>query len=232
MAVNQITKVRMPDGAEVPLVDWSHRPLYSSIYILHGATDQEFRAFNFVESGQVSMSANFTAAQQLTATLAHTNISGANEMDATEEFLVYAIRVEMFQWILSGDVITNTEAGLPIPAAPNVAFAGAQLILELEVSEKAFPQAGINWFTAGMGPVVMATAAAAARTYANNGLQSREAVSDLVIPVHLGGTEDYSVIVHSPAGQVTWMTDAGGEDSDAVIQMRIYLDGLHKRAVA
>lgn len=233
MAVNQITKVRMPDGEEIPLVDWSHRPLYSTVWTLSGFSDQEIRAFNYVESGVVSATNNFTAAQQVVANISHTNVASANEMDATEEFLVYAIRCEMFALDMNGDVGDDDAAQLPVPNAANVMKAQLALILELEVSEKAFPQAGLAWFAAGMGPVISSVGpVAAARTMATNGLASREAISDLVIPVHLGGTEDYSVILHNPNGTLNWKDEAGGNVATAVMIFRIYLDGLQKRATA
>jgi hypothetical protein len=238
--INQITKVRLADGREVALTDWSSRPLYSTIDLLSGFTDQELRAFNYTESETVSQSGNFPAASGRTATLRDTNLSSASEMDSTEEFLVYAIKVEWHEFNHNSggsggfQNFEVDEAGNPIPSGPTMALLQNLLILELEVSEKAFPQAGLGWFTQGFGPVIEATAAAAARTYANNGAPSHDSADVMPIPVHLGGTEDFVVILHNTSdfGAVTFRNDAAGTDADLIEQLRIYLCGLHKRPTA
>jgi len=233
MAVNQVTKVKLADGTVVPLVDWSHRPIYSTVDLLSGMTDESVRAFNYTRSETVSASGNFPAASLRTATLEHTNVDSKSEMDATEEYLVYAIRVEAFQFVhnAQNNSFDLGEQGLPLPPGNNLMFAHNRLILELEVSEKAFPQAGLGWFVAGFGPhITMSDSAAAFRSYGVNGLPSREAVSDMVNPVHLGGTEDYAIIIHNPGGTLNWIDDLAATDGDAIISLRVYLDGLHKRA--
>jgi hypothetical protein len=67
----------------------------------------------------------------------------------------------------------------------------------------------------------------------NNGLQSREAPYQLNNPVHIGGTEDYAVLVQNPTGvAVNFLDDAGAADGSAIMQLRIYLCGLHKRPLS
>lgn len=233
MAINQITKIRLQDGTEVGLTDWSSRPIYSTIDLLSGFVDEEIRAFSYIESETVASSANLAAAARRVATLRDTNIDSRSELASTEEYMVYSIEVEMSQFVLVGSAFQTSEAGLPTPVGPVVALAHQALVLELEVSEKAFPQMGLGFFGTGFGPQIMATSAAAARTYANNGVPSREAVYEQPIPVHLGGTEDYSIIVHNPGGgAVTFRDDTGATDLDAILQLRILLCGLHKRPTA
>ena len=46
MAINQITKIRLPSGQEVALTDWSSRPIYSTADFLSGFTDEEVRGLH------------------------------------------------------------------------------------------------------------------------------------------------------------------------------------------
>jgi len=234
MAINQIVKVRMPDGSEVALTDWEDRALYSTAYFLSGFTDAELRVFSYTQSGRVATTSNFPVAARPVASLNDTNISSAGEMDATEEMLVHSISAEMYQFVGDGDGLGINQAGLPIPSAPILAVFFSRIIGELEVSEKAFQQYGMGWYSQGFGPVISATAAAPARTYANNGQATHEAVHKQAIPVHIGGTEDYGFIFHNTggAGVVGFTDDAGVDTEDTVLAVRVYLNGLHKRPMA
>jgi hypothetical protein len=235
MSINQITKVRLADGTEVALTDWSSRPIYSTVDLLSGFIDEEIRAFSYIESEQVAASQNLiTAGGTRNATQTDTNIDSKGELAATEEYLVYAIQVEMHQFDFATPDFNITAPGLPCPTGPVVCQAQQRLVLELEVSEKAFPQAGLGWFSTGFGPQIVSTDAAVThRTYANNGRPTREAVYEQPIPVHLGGTEDYSVIIHnSGGGAVNFTDDAGVVQAAIALRMRIYLCGLHKRPTA
>lgn len=237
MSINQITQIRLSNGKTVALTDWSARPLYSAVDLLSGFTDEEIRCFNYTESQNVSASGNFTAAQRRVASLRDTNVSGGQEMDSTEEYLVYSIAVEIQQYSLSGDDIIVDTAGQPVPTAPALAQLHNRLVLELEVSQKAFPQAGLGWFVTGFGPQVAVSSTAAVRTYANSGSPQHTAKDSMPIPVHLGGTEDYTVILHNPPngpdqtgnGAVNIIDDAGADVAAAVMMLRVYLCGLHKR---
>src|SRR4030066_1454791 len=91
--LNQITKVRMADGTDVAIVDWSWHPLYSTVDTLSGWNDEQVRLFTYTEGDQVARSSNVNVVT--TATLKHTNITSASEMDALEEMLVYSMCVEM-----------------------------------------------------------------------------------------------------------------------------------------
>jgi hypothetical protein len=242
--INQITKVRLPDGGEVALTDWSSRPLYSNVDLLTGFTDSEIQAFNYTEGDSVSASANMPVASRRIATLRDTNIASANQMDTTEEYLVYAIKVEVHHFIrnTTSGVFAATGVGDPIPNGPLLSLLHNRLVLELEVSQKSFPLAGLGWFVQGFGPVLAVATpnAGAARTYANNGAQTHASADILPIPVHIGGTEDYRMILHNPPngpdqtgnGAVTFPDEAGGDEANAVAMLRIYMCGLQKRATA
>ena len=120
MSINQITKIRLPSGQEVALTDWSDRPLFSTVDFLSGFTDEELRAFTYSSSENVTQSGNFAAAARRVATLRDTNVSQSSEMAATEEYLVYQIKVEMAQFTLAANQLTINTAGDPIPNAPNL----------------------------------------------------------------------------------------------------------------
>lgn len=234
MAINQITKVRLPDGQEVGLVEWSQRPLYSTVDIHSGVTSQEIYAFNYTE-GETVTRAGGSSTYDRTATLKDTNIANPSSMDATEEFLCFGISVELFQFVADGSALDTDEAGLPVPYVENIATLHNRIILELEVSEKAFPQAGLGFFPAGFGVHGWNTTptGGSARSYGVNGAPGAHALDDLQVPVHMGGTEDYNVILHNSTGDaITFRNTAGSSDDNAVIVARIYLRGLHKRATA
>ena len=145
---------------------------------------------------------NFPAAARRVATLADTNISQSSEMPSTSEYLVYTIKVEVFQFYFANNALSIAQAGLPIPIGPNLGEFNHRMVGELEVSDKAFPQAGIGWFSTGFGPEISgAGAVVAARTYANAGQATHAASYDYSIPIHIGGTEDYSFIFHKPTSQ-------------------------------
>jgi len=233
MAINQITKVRMPDGSEVALTDWSARPLYSTGDFWNNFNMNELRVFTYAPSERV---ATTLPAGARVASLRDTNITSSSEMDSTEEFLVYAIKIEMhlFGVDQQGHLIIQGNPGLPVPTAPIMSYFQNKMIGELEVSEKAFLQAGVGWFNQGFGPSLSVASGNTLRTYANQGNQTHEATEQMPIPVHIGGTEDYSFIFHNPdADTVSFTQDSGDLFDDAVVlQCRTYLCGLHKRPMA
>ena len=57
---SQITQVRLPDGRNVAIVDWTDKPLFSTIDLLSGYTDQEIECFTYQVSDNVSSSSNIT----------------------------------------------------------------------------------------------------------------------------------------------------------------------------
>lgn len=237
MAINQLTEIRLADGRTIGLAEWSSRPLYSTADLLSGYSDEEIRLFSYVEGREVTASGNMPAAAVRTATEKETNISSPNELAATEEYLVYDIACEYFQLQLNqAQDGFDSLVGGPMPFVSVLSTVFARLVLELEVSDKSFPQAGLGWFGTGFGvePYVALPSAAplaAYRTYANASLPSKEALQPLELPVHIGGTEEYNVILHNYDGNgVDFPDDAGALPADPyVLVVRTYLCGLHKR---
>lgn len=229
LVLNQITRVRLADGREVGIVDWTWRPQYSVVDTLSGWTDSEIRAFQYSEGDPIAVSANMTVIES--ATLKHTNISSPAEMDATEEMLVYALCVEVYYLFenTQAGTIDDTEAGMPIPLPNNIARLQEACIVELEISEKAYQQASFGWFPPGFGVTGFGDTDAN-RMYGQHSVPSREAVDMYPVPTHIGGTEKFSVILHNPdALAVTYRTEAGVADADAVHRLRFNLMGLMKR---
>jgi len=241
MAINQITKVIFPSSTaeggveEVALTDWSDRPLYSMCDLLSGFTDEEIRLFSYTRSQNVINSANIGIERQ--ATLRDTNISTPSELDTTENYLVYAVALEVFQWTYtdSTGVFTVPDGG-NMATAPNMAVLHNRLIGELDVSEKPFPQAGFGWFVTGFGPTMGSSGPAAGvalRTFSNNGHQTAEARYMQSIPVHIGGTEDYNFLLINPtAAAVNFVLENGQTSATILMQVRAYLVGLHRRPTA
>jgi len=235
--INTITKVRLPNGQDVGIVDWNWKPLYSTVDMKSGMTDAELYGFVYGKGDNVTMSSNFTSAQQRTATLKDTNIDSTSEMSSTEEMLVYSISLEVFQLVLSSDDIVVSGAGTPNPMAGNMAILHERLIVSLEVSEKDYFQGGFGYFPAGFGPNVSAAYAPAAvgstRTFATNGMPSIEAVDRAPVPVHIGGTEKFKLIFANPGGAtLNFVDETGSSASTTVMRTRAYFRGLYKRPVA
>jgi len=237
--LNQLTKIRLPSGKEVGIVDWSYRPLYSTILTLNGWTDQELSWFTYSVGDQVSMSQNLiaTAGGPFNATIQQTNISSASEMDSLEEYLCYALSVEVYEYGITGGAYAFGGAGTPSPNIPAM-FMLNRLIVELEVSEKAYYQASLGFFATGFGPnfqLDSIAAIGAGRSYATNGLPSAEAIDVSPVPVHIGGTEKYRGILYNPGGTnggntINYNDDDGNPSATAVVELRLNMRGLHKRA--
>lgn len=226
--LNQITKVRMADGREVGIVDWSWRPLYSTVDTLSGWSEEELRAFSYSQGDTVLATSNMTASE--TATLKHTNIDSPGEMDALQEMLVYGICIEMYELIESGSTIVPTEAGQPAARPNNVALLQERCTGTLEVSQKDYQQMGLGWFAAGFGVSGFGSDATNDRLYATNGAPTRDAVDMHPVPTHIGGTEDYAFIIQNPDGAtITYRTQAAASDANLVVRLRVSLMGLHKR---
>jgi len=230
--MNQITRVRMADGREIAIVDWSWKPVYSTIATLSGWTDSELRAFTYSLGDPVASTANIPV--RPVANLKHCNNSNAGEMDATEEMLVYALATEIYE---NPDADLDGVPDYPVCRAQNLAYFNWKLILELDVSQKAYFQASVGWFPPGFGVngvgTVSAAAAGANITLGNQGHPSREAIDMSPVPVHIGGTEKFAAILHNPDGDaIIYRDDAGAEDPEMSIPFRINLVGLLKRSAA
>lgn len=251
----QITQVRLPSGKTIALVDWTDKPLYSTVDLLSGFNDQVIQAFNYIVSDQVSASQNFSVRR--TATDRDTNITSPGTLAATEELLVYNIKVEPSQFIIAEDE-SNSDAtkivpgaGGPIIEAQLLSWLHYRLQLQLEVSQKLYADAGLGYYNQGFGTYFMGTTGTAdgqapQRTYGAQGFMSADAPRSFTVPVHIGGEENYRInLVNAgmgsslsgggidlTAGQVPFLDLAGEEIEGAVVQLRIYLEGLYKRPVS
>jgi hypothetical protein len=255
MAYGQIVTMRLADGRTVEFADWSDKPLYSTVQILHGSTQQEMAAFTYVQGDPVPGFAppGFTVNPR-TANERDTNMAVPSGLSSEEEFLVFAIKPEVFaernDATNQGNSIADfqtpealcgvqgalTNSVLPSPGMLGVL--GLRTILYLEISEKRFPQAGFNYFNTGFGP--MAAASQATAGIATQGMPTQDAVRTLVIPSHIGGTEKFRVMLFNPDGvglEVGYDADnsVDGElscDTRRIADVRFYLDGLYRRGTA
>lgn len=243
--INQITKVRLPGGITVAFVDWQDKPLYSTIDFLDAFTDTVMEAFTYLAGDEVPATTNVTVPR--TSTERDTNIATPASMASTEEMLVYAIKPEVHNFRTEDGTPTSLadlsldpdQQGLPIPRANGLAIFNFLMLLHLVVSQKVEQGAPFGYFNTGFGPygiLASGAGAAAVRSYANPGLPSQEAVRAMVLPVHIGGQEKYSVQLRNPTGApVQFGADEAAEpvnDTQQVYIVRIILDGLYKRPVS
>lgn len=244
---SQITQVRLPDGRNVAIVDWTDKPLFSTIDLLSGYTDQEIECFTYQVSDNVSSSSNITTRR--VATERDTNVATPGGMASTEEILIYNIKVEPFELLAAadarGDVIPDANQfninapGLPIPQPQTLAILTVQTLLRLEISQKIYAEAGVAYFNTGFGPFIAgsrniaAAPAGSPLAFANLGLPSAEAPRSFSIPHHIGGQEKYRVVFANPTGQTVNFRDSAGEVADrTALTVRVLLEGLYKRPVS
>ena len=251
MALNTITQVRLPNGQVIDLVDWTDRPLYSTLDVQSGFTTQELSLFQYVEGDAVPGFG--TAATTLrTATLNDTNLSNPGTMASTEEMLVYAIKPEVYFYHIQtlNDFTTRsytTDPGaigiavLPMATGVGLEVLNQQLILQLVISQKIYKQASFGYFNKGFGVNGFNTAAVGPSAPSNNGSPSQEAVRSFVIPDHIGSQEKFRVqLVNTSAieaGAVLFGVYSDGNGNmqtlaDLGASIRVNLDGLYKRPTA
>lgn len=242
---SQITQVRLPDGRTVAIVDWTDKPLFSTIDLLSGYTDQEIECFTYQVSDNVSSSSNITTRR--VATERDTNVATPGGMASTEEILIYNIKVEPFEFqaaVEDGDVVPDANQfatdlpGLPVPQPQTLAILNQFSLLRLEISQKIYAEAGIAYFNTGFGPFIAGTRApiganAGPVAFANLGLPSAEAPRSFSIPHHIGGQEKYRVVLANPTGQTVVFNDSEGAAAErTALTVRILLEGLYKRPVS
>jgi len=251
---SQITQIRLPSGKLVSIVDWTDRPLFSTIDLLSGFTDVDIDAFTFIVSDQVASSSNITTRR--VASERDTNISTPGGMASTEEMLIYNIKIEPNQFLADSETPGDStlwtmggaaNQGSPIPESQNLSILGWFALLRLEISQKIYAEAGMNYFQTGFGPYTASAVAGATpvtgagKLLGNMGFPSAEAVRSFVIPHHIGGQEKYRVTLTVPNGTFgadgngvnfrTFATPAAANDQ-AVLSLRILLEGLYKRPVS
>lgn len=243
MALNQITKMRLPGGAEVALVDWTDKPLYSSLDLQTGFTANEMNLFQYVVGDPVP-GFGTAAVTRRTSTENDTNISTPGAMASTEEMLVYAIKVEYYGLHDTANDFTSlsvTKDGDPTIRMTALSELQRRLNLRLVISQKVYAEAPLGYFNTGFGPFSHSPIAGAAVTTTqatgNAGLPSQEAVRSYVIPHHIGGQEKYRVSISNFTGAAVnfgfnyGATDLAA-DSTYAVTLRVLLDGLYKRPVS
>lgn len=251
--LNQITQLRLPDGQVVALADWTDKPLYASCDLGTGFTNEIIDLFQ-VSVGRPVPTAAATAGGTITPRqndLRDTNISTQGGLSSTEEFLVYAIKPQVREFTYDANNFTSrryvgagTTASMPAPTLNTLSILDSHLLVELEISQKIYSQASFSWFNTGFGAQgsVGYGADALAKTFANQGLPSQEAVRTLVIPQHIGGQEKFRLRLRNPSNAA--VNFGATEANPAVAQVpaadaellmvtaTVYLDGLYKRPVS
>jgi hypothetical protein len=238
---SQITQVRMPNGQTISIVDWTDKPLFSTMDLLSGYTDQNVECFTYTVSDNVSSSNNVTTRR--VATEADTNVVTPGGMASTEEILIYNIKVEPYQLndgsspVGDASLWSYLAPGLPIPAPEPLAILGANTLLRLEISQKIYAEAGLTYFNTGFGIFTAGArgvgTAGAIGAYASLGLPSAEAPRSFSIPHHIGGQEKFRVVLVNPTGAAVDFTNpSGAADPKIAIRLRVLLEGLYKRPVS
>jgi hypothetical protein len=251
---SQITQVRLPDGRNVAIVDWTDKPLFSTIDLLSGYTDQEIECFTYQVSDNVSSSSNITTRR--VATERDTNVATPGGMASTEEILIYNIKVEPFEFqAAEEDEVVIPDAnqfaadlpGLPVPQPQTLAILNQYSLLRLEISQKIYAEAGVAYFNTGFGPFIAGQRGigqGGPNAFANFGLPSAEAPRSFSIPHHIGGQEKYRVVLVNPTGSTVDFRAASGPLADppeppsapvaprTAVTLRILLEGLYKRPVS
>ncbi len=255
MALNTITTVKLPDGQEVNIVDWTDRPIYSSCDLQTGFTAQEMSLFQYTVGGTVPAFGTAPTTGR-TATDRDTNVQAPGSMASTEEMLVYAIKPEISFFITDtpNDMTTmsyfgvGVPIGFPQPTAEGLAVLGNLLMLELEISQKSYAYASLEYFNTGFGVFgrtmnALLSDGIAVQSAGNLGWPSQNAVRSFVIPHHMGSQEKYRVNLLNPSningGAVDFgMVLSAGEEPDfdlnagVAATIKINLDGLYKRPTA
>jgi hypothetical protein len=238
LAQAQITEIRMPDGRTISLVDWTDRPMYSTLDIEGGANDPLYTLFGYLSGDPVQSSSNVT--NRRTSSDRDTNIEQAGGLASTEELLIYSVKPEFFQLTDTGTPIGNSDNWTIVSATPTLLpnvepqilkQLHRLLLLRLRVSKKYYMEAGLGYYATGFG--VDVASGSAARGIANSGSPGAYAARPVVIPVHVGGQEKYAVEIVNPAGVPVLFTNAAGAayvaGTQAVVTCRVHLDGLYKR---
>lgn len=238
----QIATIRLPDGREVAFVDWQDQPIYSTADLLSGWSDTEVPLFTYVIGDPVSATTNITTRR--TASKRDTNVATPGSAAGTEEMLVYSVRPEVLEVQLA-DGSTNATTGeprttgQPTVRANRLATLAYYCTLRLIVSQKIMHEAPFGYYNPGFGAVSFGgyggAALPAQRTIGSQGLPSNEAVRSYAIPIHVGGTEKYRLLLTNPtSATISW----DNEDSvptavdEDLLSLRVLLDGLYKRPVA
>ena len=242
---SQIARVRTSDGRMIDIVDYVDKPLYSTIDLQSGFVDQSVNAFTYAPTQRVAASSNINPRR--IATEVDTNVSTAGQMASTESMLVYSIRVEAFQLRDTGTPPGNPANWAdslphgPMPGVTNLQRLAKFTTLRLWVTQQVYAEAGPAYFSPGFGVAGLLTQANT-RIPGQYGVPTHQAARCFQIPHFIGGAEQYRVELYKPEGQpnangainFVAVNDLGNpptDDPGAVVQLRIYLEGLYKRPV-
>lgn len=243
MSMQTFTQFRLPDGTVVELVDWVDKPVFSTVELLTGFSDEKLDLFTYSVSQEVTATENATVRR--TATERDTNVSASGSMTSSEELLVYSIRPEFFELQTAQATSTDltsaalTLAGQPMMRPSVLKILHMALVMRLRITEKAFVEAGLGYFNTGfdvnVGAVTIGGVLADAniRSYANQGSPSADAVRSFAIPQHIGGTEKYQLELRNyPGDTITFIDENAASIARLVVRGRFYLDGMRKRPTA
>lgn len=255
MALNTITQIKLLNGKVIDMVDWTDKPIFSTIDLLTGFTSQDMSLFQYVVGDNVP-GVGPGAVTMRTSTERETNLQAPGAMSSSEEMLIYAIKPEINNYYLrtpnnfqSMDYVIDDSiaigTGFPAPTFDTLAVLGSQLLLSLEISQKEYARAALAYFNTGFGvsPTRTGNALSAMQSAANLGIASQEAVRSFVVPHHIGAQEKFRVKLLNPSSIGNGAVNFGlvavyGEGtsnelrSNIAATVRINLDGLYKRPVS
>lgn len=243
MTPDSIAQFRLPDGSTIRLEDWVDKPVWSSADLETGFNDRTISLFTYTVGEEVSSSGNLTTRRVATERETNVQVGGTNS--STEEILVFAIRAEVYFFLLStlhdATSYVLTGMGSPIPMMPVLATLDEALTLRLMVSQKCYAEEGFGYFNAGFGPsgfgiIDDGSTFDSIRTYGNMGVPGDNAVRYYRMPHHIGGTEKYRVELKNYRGStITFRDDTGTAVTGAascVVRTYVHLEGARKRPTA
>jgi hypothetical protein len=252
MALNTITQITLPDGTEIALADWTDRPLYSACDLGSGYTDQRMELFQYTAGEPVPGAAPGTGFQLRSSTTNDTCMASAGELATTEEQLIYAIKPEVMEFLWDGadfnsrrylgapSAAGTSAVSMPAAALTTLAVLAQALLVQLQISEKDYAQAGFAYFNPGFGVFGMSTlvplaSGANGNTVGNNGIPSQQAVRSFALPCHIGGQEKFTLgLLNNGGNPVHFGKTVQGTpvvDPNVMVTIRTYTDGLYKRPV-
>lgn len=229
-----IQALRLPNGEEIRMDEWSHWPRYSTVDIAAAASGSfNLKAFSYVVGQRVTATAGVAARN---ATESDTNQIAKKRMNHDEAFLAYSWTYEFFATsdATSGQV---SFADAPIFQSQNLRRFQRDLVLSLVVGaqiQKPQARCPLSWIGQGPGtPGFGSGGTVAPNVSVSMGTGGRPSPANQRVwelPIHIESDRVYYVEVRS------WRSPQGVTPSlDAVTQdcrMRILLDGLHRRPIA
>ncbi len=178
-------------------MDVQHTPLYDTVVFAASATINDVTSAFFTNVGPASGK-----------TLADTNMSQGNRLQAPEAFSIFGFRFRWAENILLADLLNIING-----------FA-----LEFSLGQKVYQRAPLWYFNAGGG--ITAETTRTAESIYTNGVASREAMHKLAIPIVIENQMNFSARLVGNA-LVLAAVGAGGTGA----RFQLLLDGLYARGV-